>query len=413
MNSLYRFSKVTFALALVGVVVSSCKKKIEEKIVPVTEYVNVPAPTAPAFRASFDYNRLTIYTPYDSLFVDENNKKTVDLKDGNDRLNMLVEIDNYGKLANGANNQKIDSTKLLSMFYNFGNQFNSSILNSSQVSLRQVTAKSKPNAEAVHTQFRKYFAEIDIASDSVLTEAARNKAGKIKNPTNANAYLIDAKGIETIQLIQKGLIGAFQYDRIANILMSDAGLNADNHHLVPGKNYTTLEHNWDEAYATFTTSKIYGAAATAAANGGERLFGAYTWEDNRASNFDESDFKKVHPAFLRGRAAIVNNDIAEVKAQAQIIKSILEKTIARAAVRYLGRWRDRDGTTPATAFHQISEGLGFIYSFRFCTLSGADEAFSDAILNDLVYSRANGLWDQTSTAEINAVISTIRTKFGI
>jgi len=46
--------------------------------------------------------------------------------------------------------------------------------------------------------------------------------------------LVDAKGIETNQIIQKSLIGALQYDYIGNVLLTK-GLDADNSKLVTGK----------------------------------------------------------------------------------------------------------------------------------------------------------------------------------
>jgi hypothetical protein len=407
-----RTTKICLCIAIISGITFSCQKKVEEKIVPVTEYITV-TPTVPGFRASFDYSKLTATTPYDSLFLDQSGNKTVDLTDGNNLLNMLGEINTYGGKANGVNNDQLDSTKFKNMFFNSGTVFSNALLNASSLDLANFVAKSTSNSTKERAYFVKLFAGIDIASDSVLTDAAKNKAGKIKNPTNANAYLLDSNGIEPIQLIQKGLIGAFEYDYIGNILFSDTKLNADNHHLVPSKNYTELEHNWDLAYAILTSNKVYGSLATSSTSG-ERFLGSYIWEDGRSGNPSIlDDYKKIQPAFLKGRAAIVNNDIAEAKKQANIIKTLMEKTIAKAAIRYLERWRDRNGTTPATAHHQISEGLGFIYSMRFCKLNGGDELFSDEILNTLVYSKANGIWDQTTSEEINTVIAKIKTKFGL
>lgn len=193
--------------------------------------------------------------------------------------------------------------------------------------------------------------------------------------------------------------------------MFHAKLNANNNSFVSGKNYTELEHNWDEAYATFTLSKAYAGTATSTSNGGEKMVAAYAWEYGR-SNATTPDYLKIHPAFLKGRAAIVNNDIAEAKKQAVIIKAAIEKAFASAAVGYLNKWKTSIVTTPGTAAKQFAEGLGFIYSLRFCKYNGVDDTFSDGLLNDLVYSSTNGYWELTN-AKADAAIAKIKVKFGL
>ncbi len=141
-----------------------------------------------------------------------------------------------------------------------------------------------------------------------------------------------------------------------------------------------------------------------ASNGGESLIGAYLWEYNKEG------YVKIHPALLKGRAAIVNNDIAEAKAQATIIKTEMEKAIAGAALGYLGKWKT--GATDAARAHAIGEGAGFIYSLRFCKVHGGTDAFSDGLLNNLVYSSANGFWDLNND-KVNAAIADITLKFAL
>ena len=86
----------------------------------------------------------------------------------------------------------------------------------------------------------------------------------------------------------------------------------------------------------------------------------------------------------------------------------MERAIAKAAVGYLAKWGDATITDAARA-HAIGEGLGFIYSLRFCSVNGADGAFSDGILLALIGS-ANGFWDLTP-AKITAASDAIVTKF--
>src|SRR5690606_30015275 len=105
-------------------------------------------------------------------------------------------------------------------------------------------------------------------------------------------------------------------------------------------------------------------ATDAARNSAEFGLGSYIWEYNKAN------YAAIYPAFLKGRAAIVNNDRAEYQALATVIRTEMEKAIAGAAVGYLNKWKIE--TDPARAAHAIGEGAGFIYSLRFAEMHGGD-----------------------------------------
>lgn len=359
-------------------------------------------------RPSVDYSTLKADLSYSEQFVDLDGISTVDLTKGNDGHKMFQAL-NYYSSSNTAANTHIDGTILQKMFTNTGNPFvdisTSTIsvigaeLNSSDVQLRNAVASSKTSAEAevVRAKIESLFTEIDAASNSLNVTASKGVAGKL------GTYLVDAKGIEIIQIIQKSLIGALQLDYIGNVLM-DEGLTADNHSLVGDNNYTQLEHNWDEAYGLLTLNPIYLEGATdAARNTVEFGAGAYIWEYNKAN------YAKIFPAFIKGRAAIVNNDKAELQTQATFIRTEFEKAIASAALGYLDKWKT--GSTDAARAHAIGEGLGFIYSLRFATIHGGDATFSDNLLTGLVGS-ADGFWDLDAT-KINTAADAIKTKFGL
>lgn len=359
-------------------------------------------------RPSIDYSLATVETPYSQLFVDVNGTTTVDLIDGNSRHKMFQAL-NYYSTSNVSANSHIDAAKLKALFSNSGNPFvdisTSTIsvvgadLNASHVQLKNVVASSlsSGDADAVRSRIEELFDQIDAASNSVTTTASQGVAGKL------GTYLVDAKGIEIAQIIQKSLIGALELDYIGNILL-DAGLSADNHSVVGDHNYTQLEHNWDEAYSFLTLNPIYLAGSTNDTRGTVEFgAGSYIWEYNKAS------YAKIYPAFLKGRVAIVNNDKAEYQAQALFIRTEFEKAIAAAALGYLDKWKT--GTTDAARAHAIGEGLGFIYSLRFAKVHNADAAFSDSVLTGLIDS-PNGFWDLTVT-KVNTASDAIKAKFGL
>ena len=362
----------------------------------------------PGLRTKIDYATLTAETPYESAFKDVNGASTVELSEGNDRLQMFQALNYYSTSAIAADRQ-IEAAFLKNMFSNTGNPFtdistttlsiSGDALNSSDVQLKNVVASSLTASEtaAVRAKIETYFTGLEVASQAVSATASPGVAGKL------GSYLVDERGIEIAQVLQKSLIGALQLDYLGNVLLQE-GLNADNSQTVGDKNYTQLEHNWDVAYGLLTLNPIYLEGATdATRNTVEFGAGSYIWEYNKAN------YAKIYPAFLKGRAAIVNNDRDQYQVLATFIRTEFEKAIASAAVGYLDKWKT--GATDAARAHAIGEGLGFIYSLRFAKLHGANDTFSEQILFNLLDSD-NGFWDLDAT-KINAASETIKAKFDL
>ncbi|WP_128548014.1 DUF4856 domain-containing protein [Larkinella soli] len=356
-----------------------------------------PAPAAPQLRKSIDYATLKDTSSYANFFLDDKGVKTVDLAPGSTRLLMFRAMNTYNS-SSVSGGTPVDAAVLKNMFANTGSPFTDAALNTSGVQLRSVYALSAADPEKERKTMEAGFDAMAAASKSVTATASEGKAGKL------GTYLVDEKGIEWAQVIQKSMIGGLQVDYISNTLLSDKNLALDNTTLVSGKNYTALEHNWDEIFGLLTANPVYGGKATATSSG-ESFIGSYIWEYNK------EDFPKIHPALLKGRAAIVNNDMTTLKAQAAILRPAMEKALAGAALGYLGKWKT-NGTNDAARAHAIGEGLGFIYSLRFAKVAGADAAFSDGILNALIYSAPNGFWGLTN-AKIDAASTAIRSKFNI
>ena len=365
-----------------GLVFSSCKKEDDKT----------------SLRASIDASTITNSSTYSGIFVDANAQSTVEFTEGNNAYNAFKAINSYCSLSK---TQIITAETLFNMYSNTDNPFTDPALNTSGVQLRSLVASSwnASTAEIVRAKIAADFNTMAAISQSFASTASAGVAGKL------GTTLVDAKGIETQQVIQKGLIGAYQIDLICNVLL-DEGLDAENYAVVSGKNYTQLEHNWDLAFATLTPNPNYLIGSTATAKGTiEFALGSYVWEYNKD---DIDDYKKILPAFLKGRVAIVNNNKAEINAQALFIKQFLQKTIAKAARGYLAKCKDVS-LTEAQKAHAFGEGLGFIYSLRFCTAFNADANFSDSILTGLIGS-TNNFYNLTP-AKILAADDIIKAKF--
>jgi len=179
------------------------------------------------------------------------------------------------------------------------------------------------------------------------------------------------------------------------------------------KSYTTMEHNWDEAYGY-----IYGGDNLTADPNVFKFWSSYINQVNADADFNTLK-NDINLAFRTGRAAIVANDYATRDEQIAIIKAKLALVPAVRAVFYLqeGKAKLPQGDGGAKAFHALSEGYGFIMSLRYTNKPGTDAPYFsksevDEMLSTLV-SGTNGLWDiDNLSPKLDAISTQIATRFG-
>ena len=186
----------------------------------------------------------------------------------------------------------------------------------------------------------------------------------------SSARYVSAMGVEYNQAIIKGLIGAFAADQLMNNYLDptvlDGGNNRDDNNaetLASGKNYTVMEHKWDEAYGY-----LFGGAQDKenpmnTLGSDDVLLNKYLKKVNGDSDF-AGIADDIFNAFKLGRAAIVAKNYDVRDNQAAIIRNKVSMLIAIRAVYYLqaGKMALANGDYGG-AFHDLSEGYGFIYSF--------------------------------------------------
>ena len=123
----------------------------------------------------------------------------------------------------------------------------------------------------------------------------------------------------------------------------------------------------------------------------------------------------VFDAFKLGRAAIVAGEYDLRDEQAEIIREQMSKVIAVRAVHYLQAGKDKIAENDmASAFHQLSEGFGFIYSLQFTREPNTDSPYfsHDEVMDFLQeLSEGNGFWDVSSDT-LDAISLDIATRFG-
>ena len=303
--------------------------------------------------------------------------------------------------------------------------FSDADLNASSKNIRSKTAASTDlfssnttDATAIKNQFDSWIAEqVSDVFPNWSSDASAGEAGKIQEAGGGSTRYVNGKGVEINQAINKGLIGGLMADQMLNNYLGsavlDAGTNtADNDAgtLADGKNYTTMEHKWDEGFGY-----LYGADDQE-----NPTLGADSFLNKYLARVDgDTDFQgiatTIYDAFKLGRAAIVNKDYLTRDAQVDIIRENVSKVIAIRAVYYLQQGKANLGTDWASSFHDLSEGFGFVYSLQFTRNPGTSSAyFSTSEVNAFIttLTSGNGFWDLTAD-QLDTMSETIAARFGI
>lgn len=319
---------------------------------------------------------------------------------------------------------------LSNMFSNENDPFAQADLNASDKSVKSKVAASKEyfsvnsvESNLIKNEFETYISgQTNLVFSNQNEVAAPGVSGQIADGTNVR--YVGPEGQEYNQLFAKGLIGALMVDQMLNNYLStevlDEGDNVANNDagtVETGKNYTTMEHKWDEAYGY-----LYGDPSIPASNpnsvlnnSGERFLFNYLGRVDSDSDFS-GIAEEIFEAFKTGRAAIVAGDYDLRDAQIEVIKENISKVIAVRTIYYLQSGKNAiEEENYGNAFHQLSEGLGFLYSLRFTQdpVTGAPY-ISPSQLADYEEQllAGNGFWDVTP-ATLDSISVDVATAFGI
>lgn len=353
---------------------------------------------------------------------ERNGNTTVSFSGQTTRIKMAKEI------ADALKNTAKTEADIDKMFaHEAGNaDFIDTSLNTSSKNVRSKTAASYDffsanavNANAIKDQFDAWIKEqVDDVYPNWAVDAVAGTAGKLQEAGGGSTRYINGKGVELNQIFAKGLIGALMADQMLNNYLStnvlDEGTNVANNDagtLEAGKNYTTMEHKWDEAYGY-----LYGGEANPAvpALDADSFLNKYLDRVNKDSDF-AGIATEIYDAFKLGRAAIVAKNYTVRNKQAEIIREKVSEVIAIRAVYYLQAGKNVWASDKASAFHDLSEGLGFIYSLQFTRKPNSSDSYFtkaevDGYLNDLL-STGNGLWESTTPATLDDISNKIAAKF--
>jgi hypothetical protein len=366
---------------------------------------------------------ITIDNPTTYIF-ERNGESSVSFDGQTTRILMAEEI--ISKLQDETTTEQI----LNDMFAHVegASDFSDADLNASDKSVRSKTAASfdyfsgnATNQALIRADFENWIkTQVDEVYPNWNTAAAAGTAGQIAD--GSSTRYVTAKGLEMNQVFNKSLIGALMVDQILNNYISSNVLDPfeeanDAGTLVEGKNYTDMEHDWDEAYgyAFGTAQNLADPRPTIGED--DSFLNKYIGRVEGDTDF-AGITEDIYQAFKLGRAAIVAKNYTVRNEQAEILRELISEIIGIRAVYYLQQAKNAiDQETPdyGGAFHDLSEGYGFIYSLQFTRKPGTNDPYFtktevDAFLADLMDDGANGLWDVTP-ATLDAISEAIADEF--
>ncbi|WP_194767960.1 DUF4856 domain-containing protein [Tamlana sp. I1] len=364
-------------------------------------------------------NEPTVQAPETYAFT-RNGNSTVSFDGQTTRIKMADEV---------VSALKVNTTtefEISSMFSHIegGDDFSEVDLNASNKNVRSKVAASSDyfsdnstDANAIKADFDGWIAsQVNEVFPNWDAIASAGNAGALQQLSGSIRYL-NAKGLEYNQAFAKGLIGGLMIDQILNNYLStsvlDAGdnvANNDDEVLESGKNYTTMEHKWDEAYGYLYGSELDPAVPVLDA---DQFLGEYLDRVNADEDF-AGIADAIYQAFKLGRAAITESEYTVRDKQVKIIRDNISLIPAVRGVYYLQAGKSKLEADPASAFHALSEAYGFIYSLQFTrdTKNNAPyftKAEVDTMLATLM--EGNGFWD-VSADTLDEISDEISVKFG-
>jgi len=228
---------------------------------------------------------------------------------------------------------------------------------------------------------------------------------------DVNIAFANEKGLVVAEMFNGIIWGGIYLDKILNVhlndsLYKDSRLRTEHERtaLLPGRNYTELEHHWDLAYGYYQYWLPYVQGS-----------GLPLLRESRI---------KLYNAFARGRLALTEYRYDEVLQQLQVIRAELSKVAAVRAMNLLvsditvGNL-DED-INNALVF--LSQACGAVYGLQFTVQESGKPHLSyeqvKAYINEL--TAGNGLWekqrllgDETMTGSLKYVAAQIGKTYGL
>ncbi|TXC76963.1 DUF4856 domain-containing protein [Luteibaculum oceani] len=294
-----------------------------------------------------------------------NGESTVSYTGQEERIAMLTAIGSY--LGNVNTGGTVNASQLKDMFANSNGAF------ATEGYSKQLKNKCASVEDAAF--YEAWFEKTDSISKLQAT-AANGKAGLLLKEGSSSGYLFDENGLEPRQIILKGLMGSVFYYQTVEHYLSVNILADDNNNIVEGKNYTQMEHHYDEAFGYLGIAPDLSNADTDPKDQTRvNFWGEYVVKRHVAN--DSYNMPGINErllnALIKGRHAIVLKQYDNRDAAIAEISIILEQVCANNALAYLED--AKDDTDVAARLHHLSEAVGFMIAME----GHRDGAISEAL----------------------------------
>lgn len=352
-----------------------------------------------------------------SYSFEREGSSTVSYSGQTQRLDMLTELSSYAK---SGTSEVLSEDRMNDMFNNVNSPFSQENLNQTGDDRKQIASKlygqgdgSTPvDGGATQESFEELFKQLATISASNGQTAENGKAGVLT--TGSSTYLVDENGVEPVQVMEKKLMGALLFHQGTNVYLGSEKLAGSNTELKDDKNYTTLEHHFDEAYGYFELPTDMSQFNTLGENKELRFWAKYAYSLNGADAIGYDVAVKLHDAFRTARACIAakyDNQDEEVDCSYEdaiaTIKEEWEMILAANVIHYLNDVKD-NLSDQAKLSHALSEGWGFLESLAYA--NGGDSRLSDADIDGIKNTIGTNFWE-VSPQNIDTAIESIVSKY--
>ncbi len=295
------------------------------------------------------------------------------------RLSMIDALVDVVKTGNtGA---VLDAAQLKNMYSNTGSPFSNAALDTSGKQLKNKTFLA--DQATVET----WIDNAAIASQTGGT-GSNGTSGIVTNGTKS--YLLDANGFDLKEGVEKHLQGALIYYQITAVYLSEDQVGAQ-------VAIADRQHHWDEAFGYYGVPVDYPTNTI-----GLLHLGEYGNDRNALLGNGTA----VMNAFLKGRAAIDNDDNETVTEQIAIIRDNVELGLAATAVHYINEALANIGDN-AVRSHTLSEGYFLVKSLKY----NPTKKVTDAQIATLLGYFGTNLWT-ANTTDLQAAKDLLSTVYG-
>jgi hypothetical protein len=342
-------------------------------------------------------NQLDIPATYK---FERNGQTSVSYSGQTDRLNQLAEMKAMLQTADAGS--IVSEIDLLDMYANTGGDANGNFTFSSS---KQLKNKTFDLDQTYFEGMLKSAAAASVnGSNGVL--ASMGSAGLITRGGNNSTILVDEKGFEFTQVFEKGIMGGVFYYQIVNVYLTDdkIGDAVDNENVDSVKNYTDMEHHFDEAFGYFGapvyfTSDYQGTESP-------RYWAKYS---NSTDAVISGMNTSIMDSYKTGRSAIVANEHTIKTSQVSELNTYFGQLAAASAIHYANEAKAT--TDQGDLLHVLSECYAFTRALRYANPNQRE--LSPTEVETLLTNTFNdNLW-LVKASDLNNLIDALSAAYGL